>query len=522
MFRTFRFFLMAALGLGTLDVQSELQQIDVGGSLQIYGNYYTDFYENNDETRIAPSAIQGRPIGASALDELTGAVLSGIRAFGGDGAEGAAWVETRTALHVNAVFTDEVSVYIGLDSISDWGTDFRSNYVTGQDSAGGGDVSLYQAYIELNELAGLPVRLRLGRQELILGNEWLVGNNFWFNPLTYLSFDGARLTYGADTFTVDAFWMKLNENLGGFANGDAELYGIYGSYTGVEDFAFDLYWLLLRDGIDLEDVAGGYLNERLEDLLGVDNYQTTAIHTLGLRGAGTLGAFDLEGEIAIQFGEAATTGATFAPYVYGDDSASYSTWAGNFTVGYTFASAWAPRIYVGGEYYGGEDNRDRSLLEVINPFDKPDASFSFNRIFSSWEVDWFLDGGSLSNVWLLKTGVSATPTEKFEVGLDAIYFETVDPFRSPVLGRFGRSRLPVYSPFPWGGKKSDGTLGTETIAWVTFNYSDDLLFEAGWAHFFTGKGLEEGNFVDQNGLGFYGGLDQDDADYFYLGTTLTF
>jgi len=514
--------LSIATVISALSVTAELQQVDVGGSLQIYGHYYTDFYENNDPTRIGPGPLLGRPIGSVARDPLTQALVSGIRTFDGDGSEGLAWVEQRTALHINARFTDEVSAYIEFDSISEWGTDFRSNAITGIDTTGGAEVNLYQAYIEADRMWGLPLRLRLGRQELLLGNEWLVGNNYWYNPLTNLSFDGIRLTYEKGPIAVDAFGMKLNENFKDFGDGDAELYGLYGSYTGLEDVTLDLYWLLLRDGADIEDVRGTPFVEFVEDLLGVDNYNTTTIHTIGLRGAGAWGGLDLEGEIAYQFGDASAIGATFAPVIYGDDSARYSTWAGNITLGYTFESAWNPRVYLGGEYYGGEDNRDRSLLEMLNPFDAPDASVSFNRLFTSWEADWFLDTNNLSNVWILKAGVSANPTEKIEAGLDVYYFETVDTFRSPVLGRFGASRMPVYALTPWGGKESDPTLGTETVLWMTYAYSDDLLFEAGWAHFFTGDGLEDGNFVDQNGLGFFGGLDNDDGDYFYMGSTITF
>ena len=129
--------LAIATVIPALSVTAELQQVDVGGSLQIYGHYYTDFYENNDPTRIAPGPLLGRPIGSVARDPLTQALVSGIRTFDGDGSEGLAWVEQRTALHINARFTDEVSAYIEFDSISEWGTDFRSNAITGIDTTGG-------------------------------------------------------------------------------------------------------------------------------------------------------------------------------------------------------------------------------------------------------------------------------------------------------------------------------------------------------------------------------------------------
>ena len=513
--------LIVTLGIAAAS-SGELQEVEVGGSLEIYGNYYSNFYENADDSRARAGSLFGRPVGSLARDPDTGALVSAIRSFDGDGAEGFATVEQRTSLHLTAHFTDHISTFIEFDQISDWGDSFRSDYITGADGAGSDSVDLYQAYINVDELWGLPLQLRVGRQELILGNEWLVGRNAYFDPLSYLSFDGVRLTYRAGAVEVNGFWMKLNEQFQGFGEGDVDLFGLYNSYTGIEDWEFNLYWLLLRDGADIEDVNGGIFSEAFEAFLGLDNYPTTAFHTVGIRGAGVVGNFDLEVEIAYQFGDASTAGVTFAPFGYGDNNARYNVWAGQFSVGYSVDAPWNPYFYFGGEYYGGEDNRDPSPFAALNPFARPEASLSFNRLFSSWEVDNFLDGGSLSNVWLLKAGVSATPTEKLEIGVDVMYFETVDPFRSPVLGRFGASRLPVYTPFPWGGKESDSTLGVETGLWVTYAYSDDLSFEAGWSHFFTGEGLEDGNFVDQNGFGFYGGLDSDDGDYLYVGTKITF
>lgn len=507
---------------GVFPAMAELQQVEVGGSLRIYGNYYTDFYENGDPTRLEGLSLFGRPIGAVGRNPVTGAIVSAIRAFDGGGSEGLAWVEQRTALHVSAHFTDHARTFVEFDSISDWGTDFRSNYITGGDGAGGADVDLYQAFIEADQIGGLPLRFRLGRQELKLGNEWLVGNQFWFDPLTYLSFDGARLTFTPEGLELDAFWMKLNENLRGFGDGDAELYGLYGTYTGLEHTEFNLYWLLVRDGAEFEDTNGLLGLELLEDFFGVDDYGTSTVHTLGARVAGTAGAVDYEAEIAYQFGEADAVGATFAPFAYGDNDADYGVWAGQFSLGYTFDSAWTPRVYVGAEYYGGEDNRERTLASFLNPFHQPEASLSFNRLFSSWEVDWFLDGGNLSNVWILKGGISAAPTEKLDVGLDGIYFEALESFHTPVLARLGQNRIPINGPFPWNGREGDDDLGFETILWGSYAYSHDLTFEAGWAHFFTGDGLKDGSFVDQNGLAFFGGLDEDDGDYFYAGTTINF
>ncbi|MBI2421924.1 MAG: alginate export family protein [Candidatus Hydrogenedentes bacterium] len=519
----------ALTGLGMLGLlwapltQAELQNVEVGGKIEIWGNLFTGLFENGDTTRIDAPAVFGRPIGGTALDAL-GAINSIIRNYDGDGGRGSAWIEQRTTLHINADFTEEVSAFVEFESIDDWGEDFRSDYVTGLDGRGatGDDVEMYQGYIQANQVFGYPVQVRMGRQELILGNGWLVGNNFYWDPLTYLSFDGVRATYTGAAFMLDVFWMKPVERFGDFGDQDVDLYGIYGGYTGVENWEFNAYWLFLRDGLDVEATAGGPVLEGIEHFLGLDTYETTTIHTVGLHGAGTVGGWDLEGEIAYQWGKASTAGVTFAPFLYGDEDAEYGQWGGHFNVGYQFESKWSPYVYVGGEYYGGEDNRDVSLFDLLNPFYQPQASISFNRLYSSFEADSFLDGSNMSNIWMLKAGGTLSPTEKLELGLDMLYFEVVEPFDTPVLGRVGKSRTPVYSIFPFWTRESDEQLAWEFTFWLAYAYSEDLSFELGWGHFFPLEGLEDGSFVDSMGLEFYGGLDDDESDYFWFATTVEF
>ncbi|MBN2308759.1 MAG: alginate export family protein [Candidatus Hydrogenedentes bacterium] len=508
----------AVLGLCVLaagTVAAELQNIQVGGSIEIWGNYYTPFYEEGDTIRIPADFLPRRPIGAD------GAV-SGIRADGSGNS--AAWVEQRTTLNVSADFTNEVSVFIELDSIDDWGEDFRSNYITGADSRANSsdDLEVYQAYIEVRELLDMPLQLRIGRQELIFGSEWLVGNNFWHDPLSYLSFDAVRLTYAPDDFSVDVWWSKLAERGSLEEDGDVDFYGVYASYTGIENLVVDAYWLWLRDGASLNDTNYIAPTEWLEDVFGLDDYDVTNIHTVGLRAAGEVGAFDYEAEVAYQWGDASQQGFLFKPFTYGDNDAEFGNWAGNLTLGYTFDVAWSPRVYVGGEYYGGEDERDLSLFEWLNPFERSDASVSFNRLFTTWESDWFLDGGSLSNYYNLKTGVSAQPFEKLEVGLDVLYMAVLDGFERPASVKIGNFLVPIAPALSFWDEGGPSDLGYAAILWGAYQYSEDVSFEAGWEHFFTGSALEQGAFSNAYGLGFLNSVDDDDGDYFYLGTKICF
>ena len=83
-------------------------------------------------------------------------------------------------------------------------------------------------------------------------------------------------------------------------------------------------------------------------------------------------------------------------------------------------------------------------------------------------------------------------------------------------------RVPIAPGLSWWTTENDTDLGVETQIFFEYNYSEDLTFELGWAHIFTGDGLAEGNYSRWNGLLFTGGTDDDDADYVYAGAKIKF
>lgn len=237
---------LGVLVLGALPSSADLQNVTVGGSLRIRGNF---FYEG---------------------DQF------------GEHVNSRHFIEERARLNVKADFTENVSAFIEFDNYDVWGGDFRSNYLTGVDSRANtsDDAEVYQAYIDAKELWGTDLSARIGRQEMKFGNGWLVGPNDQHAYFYGLSFDALRLTYATDQFKVDAFASKLAENSPLQEDGDIDFYGVYGSYLGVENMNFDAYWFMLRDA---QNFSGS---------------QDT--HTFGLRGAGKINAFDFEADGAYQ------------------------------------------------------------------------------------------------------------------------------------------------------------------------------------------------------------------------------
>ena len=351
---------------------AELQNVEVGGKLRIRGNW---FY----------------------MDESVAST---------------AFVEQRNLLNVKADFTDEVTTFIEFDNYNVWGEDFRSLYLTGADLRGAGDVDMYQAYIDAKSLWGTPLSLRVGRQELVFGNEFLFGNKDTGAFFTGLSYDALRLSFNNDVVAIDAVAAKLAETLGDLGKDDVDLYGVYASYLGIEDVTIDAYAMYVRDD---------------EVVLG----ENVDLYTVGLRGAGTLGAFDFDANVAYQFGDIDV------------DDVDIDAWGMDLRAGYTFDMAWQPRVFANFAWYEGDDE-----------------DMAFDRLFSDLEYSAFLDNlnANLTDVFVYALGVQVMPTEAVALKLVGTYFD---------------------------GDENLDEIGWEVGLCGAYNYSEDLTFRAGYNHFFA-------------------------------------
>ena len=449
----FKLVLAAVLVAGLcVPVFAELQNVEIGGSLRIRGNYFNMNYS--------------RVVGGFYYDGSYNVETFGRHAF----------IEQRTRLNIKADFTQDVSAFVEFDYYNWWGEDFRSNYLTGSDyRSGSNDVELYQAYIEAKNLWGTPLSMRVGRQELSFGNEFLVGVNDVSHAFTGLSFDALRLTFANDVMSLDAVAAKLYESLGDFAEDDVDFYALYGSYTGIEDVTLDAYWMFIRDD-------AGYV-ERFIDIDGAD------LHTIGLRGAGVIGGFDFELEAAYQFGDVDGV-ASACPFGFGEADVDIDALALNAELGYTFDASWQPRLFARFAYFDGGEP-DTSCWSN-------DYTLPFNRLFSNVEYSEFIDQTALSNVLVYSLGMQAMVTETLELKLVGSYYQADEDY-------FG----------------VDDELGWEIGFYADYQYSEDLAIRAGYAHFFGQEGLNAALIAD-NGLTFWPGNEDDDYDYVFLETEISF
>ena len=500
-------------------VFAELQSVQVGGELRIRGRYYINTWQDpfiTRASRVSNNALGKRPIGANGV--------SSIFKWDKDGADWSRY-ETSVLLNVKADFTDDVSAFFEIYDFHVWGEDFRSNYVTGVDNRAvtNEDVEINQAYIETRNTFGYPVRLRVGRQNLKFGKGWLVTD--MLTPSQYASHDAIRLTYAVDDWTVDAFASKLADTVTG--DDDTDFYGIYGTYSGLEAISLSAYWYFLRDANKPDDSPNSTpVFDWWEDLLGWNQYENTNMHTVGLRANGVSSGFDYDLELAYQFGDAASHGTLFKPvgWMYGDDDAKYDNWGGELTLGYTFADVkWSPRIYTMGVYFGGEDNRDISFWDWMNPFYRPQASVCFNRLFGDKNyMPVINDNGWMSNFSQIQLGVEAKPTEKIKVHLHVAKDWANEPFDFPVYFTAGGQKVAWIPPLSFWTEEGSDDLGWELAAWLKYDYSKDLWFLLYGNYLWVGDGLTDGAFSQFNGTDFTGGSDNDDAAYVFWMAVLRF
>jgi hypothetical protein len=184
------------------------------------------------------------------------------------------------------------------------------------------EIDLRLAYAEVGS-GKARVAARVGRQELVFGDQRLVGHANWLN--TARSFDGARVTFRSKPFHLDAFASSVvtiedtSPNESDFDS--SQFYGAYGATTTLVPTAVVEPYVLYRVGRDLPSELGS-----IGDLRAA---------TIGVRWVGALPAgLDYNTEMAFQAGSLAS-----------DD---VRAWAGHWQVRETLS---APRgLRAIGEY----------------------------------------------------------------------------------------------------------------------------------------------------------------------------
>ncbi len=411
---------------------------------------------------------------------------------------------TRSRFHVG--YNDQWWSVYGEAQASTANSDLRYAYANNPPVAGttkklgygpeADTLDLHQAFITLGNPKEFPLTVKAGRQELVYGEERLIGPSGWNNIAR--SFDAAKVRWQNDTFSADVFsgFPVIPEN-GQFDvdNGQDLFSGIYATLFKIPKTLLDVYFLARNSGTG---AAGFAPSPQFPQPSARD------IYTLGGRiksKPGELGHWDYAIEGAYQFGDYRDARA-------GAPTERLTQDAFMFVVqgGYTFADLWAtPRL--GLEYSYGSGDRNSS----------DGTHGTFDNLFpTNHKFYGFMDFASLQNLQDLRGIVQIKPTKASTLALEGHGLwlaSTSDNFYT--VGGTARGGTGATPGNGYGVNPNySNFLGTEVDVVGSYAVTKFLQVEAGYGHFFVGKYI--GQSLSDSAFG------SKDADWFYTQVTFNF
>jgi hypothetical protein len=382
-------------------------------------------------------------------------------------------------------------------------TDWLTIFGEGQNSSSTGDrrnpntqsngpFDLDQGYVQLGGLKGLPLSLKVGRQELSYGDERLIGAFDWDN--IGRSFDAAKLRYDHGDFWVDAFSGRVvvpNDNEFDQANWYDWFSGVYASTRAlVPQTELQLYFLADNASASSPKVVSTY---------GKGN-SPRDIYTIGSRFQtlpGQLQGLDFNGEFAGQFGDFEYAPGT--PGVVNGQRLEHQAFATHIEGGYTFAKTdLKPRLALGFDYASGDSNpNDKEHNTFVNLY-PTNHKFYGAMDFLSWQN--LLDPYFKASIVPLKHCSVALTYNAFWLATTSDFFYQVNQVPRTTGG---------YGIHPQNGSFA----GQEVDLIATYQPWPFAQIQAGFGHYFTGDYVNE-TFQNLGGA--------HDANWVYVQAQLNF
>jgi hypothetical protein len=306
---------------------------------------------------------------------------------------------------------------------------------------------LRQAYAEVGDPDKNPVALRVGRQEISLGGERLLGVSQWQN--VGRSFDAARLLVHYRKLSLTAFAASvvvLHDGQVGSVTPGNNLHGLYASIAGwIPNSSIEPYFMWrLQPGVKSELGPVGHLDMKVS----------------GARWLGKVRAFDYNTSIVLERGSVITD--------------RVDAWAGHWLLAYSFPQfAGSPRFVAEYNYATGDGNsRDGQVntFQLLYPT-------AHDRHGLSDQVGW-------RNIHHLRGTVELKPRPKWTLtpSYNAFWLAEARDALYNSQGNVVVARVADGSAGRWVGQELD-VAGTYSITRVT-------QVGAGFAHIFPGTLLQ--------------------------------
>ncbi len=320
---------------------------------------------------------------------------------------------------------------------------------------------LQQAWVVLGNPREFPLTAKVGRQELIYGDERLVGAFDWNNIGRV--FDAAKLRYENRDFWVDVFASRVvlvNDGEFNVVNDYDWLSGVYSSSrTLIPRQETQLYFLARNTSPQSPTATTGSPQ--------AGGPAARDIYTIGLRLKSLLGQFgpwDYEGEFAGQFGNATdlTVGRRLDHRAFATHAAGGYTWT---------ETRFTPRAGLEYNFASGDSNPRDDVHETFENLFPTNHKFYGYMDFFSWQ-----------NMHEVRLSASLKPVKGLALTADYRLFwlaDTSDYFYT-VSGQARRTGGYGIQP------ANDSFAGSELDLVANYRVSTFGNLQAGYGHFFRG------------------------------------
>jgi hypothetical protein len=360
-----------------------------------------------------------------------------------------------------------------------------------------GPMDVHQAFVLFGNHKEFPVSLKLGRQELVYGDQRLVGHLRWNNNAR--TFDALKVRWQNSLFGVDLFTSGLvyndHHNLNRSHIGKDTFSGAYFNWPTLASKAVVESYLLARNvntgiaDVDFTGVSAPFRLPAKQDL-----------YTAGVRvrsKPGAYGAWDYGYELMHQFGNRATTAPAATPAaVRAAARLDQNAYGAVLQGGYTWTEhLWQPRLAVLYSYASGDKNATDG------------ESQTFQNLFATTHLHYgYMDFNSLQNLHDVRVTYAFKPATNISFALEGHvqYLATSADFWYNVGGVFRNA----------GGYATRGTsnkLGQELDLVASWNPIPSTQVEIGVSRYFRGNYIKE-SLADNGG--------SKDAHYLYVQFTL--
>jgi len=349
----------------------------------------------------------------------------------------------RTRINVTANPAEDVKAFVQIQDSRLFGSEDNTL------SDGSADaIDVHQAFFQVDNLFGSEFTARIGRQEINVGNQRLVGAVGWHN--VGRSFDGVRFMHEMEKGSLQLFAAKLVGSMG--IPDSQNLFGASGAIPFSEGHNVEI--LALFDN-DTSEIDGGE----------ADGEHVLSRYTVGAAAKGKASDLDYEVEAYFQGGNKEQGG--------GLDRASISAYLVSGNVGFVVSKERNVRVGALYTIVSGDDDSSDDEFGAFNTL------FATNHKFYGF-MDYFLGFGSAGGMGLRDLAVSLglNASEALRVKIDVHHF-TADQVPSGFDDVFGQevgvTGIYAYnSAFSFTGGGSaffpgeimDITRGEDTAVWA--------------------------------------------------------